>query len=239
MTRQPRDSRGAVSLLAAPFAVLLVAAAVVPGAVAGTAAQGTPAADGDSAFVVDLEADGDATVTLRLVYDLADGDDEAAFDRLRENSSNVTAAFERRIAGVADRTASETGREMSVGDAAATVTTEGDRGVVALSVSWTNLAAVDEDRLVVREPFASGFDPDRTFVLRAPEGGSVVETTVEPDERGDGSVAWAPGTDLTGFAATVDSGGGVTDGALPTPLAPTLAAALAGLLAYGGWRRTR
>lgn len=235
MTPRPSRRRGAAALVAG----LLLAAAVLPGAVAG-AARETPADGTDSAFVVDLEADGDATVTLRLAYDLANEGDAAAFDRLRGDTANVTAAFERRLAGVANRTASETGREMTVGDAEASVTTEGDRGVVALSASWTNLAAVEGDALVVREPFASGFETDRRFVLRAPEGGAVVETSVEPDERGDGRVAWASGTDLSGFAATVDPGaGGVTDGALPTPLAPTLAAALAGVLAYGGWRRTR
>jgi len=110
-----RDSRSALAL----SAVLLFAALAAPGAVAaadGPATTTDAAPEESSAFVVELDADGDATVTLVLTYDLADGDDEAAFEALRDRPEEVTARFDDRMSRIADRTAAETDREMSVSD---------------------------------------------------------------------------------------------------------------------------
>lgn len=240
---QPR--RG---LLVAVAAVALFGTLFAPVATAlhdGAATE--PAIEEGSAFVVELEPDGDATVALVLTYDLADSDDETAFERLHENAGNATARFEERIAGIADRTTAATGREMAVANATVEASTTDGTGVVRVSASWTNLAAVDGDRLVVSEPFAGEFRPDRPFVLVAPDGYAITDATVDPDamtpveETGPATAEWTAGTDLSGFSATIapaDAAGGTTDGSLPTPLAPTLALVAAGLLAYAGWRRT-
>nr|WP_305882828.1 hypothetical protein [Halobellus rarus] len=216
---------------------MLIGTAVVPAAVG---AQDAVAED-RSAFVVELENDGDATVSLSLTYDLEDESDQAAFDRLRGETGNVTERFDERLSRVANRTASEIGREMSVSDADAEVTTADGVGVVTLSASWSNLAIVDGDRLVVEEPFASGFRPDRPFVLVAPDGYALADTAIPADST-EGAVAeWGVGTDLTGFSATLAPseavGGATTSGSLPTPLASVLATGLVALLGYAGWRR--
>jgi len=239
-----QDSRSALTL----SAVLLLSALVAPGAVAAADGPATTdaVAEEGSAFVVELDADGDATVTLVLSYDLADGDDEAAFEALRERPENVTANFGDRMSGIADRTAAETDREMTVSDARADVESADGTGVVRLSASWTNLAAVEGDRLVVSEPFASEFRPDRQFVVVAPDGYALADATVPADsttaadDAGSATATWTAGTDLSGFSATLvpgDAADAATDGSLPTPLAPTLALVAGGLLAYVGWRR--
>lgn len=240
-----RPRRG---LLVVVATVALFGTLFAPAAAAlGDGAATEPAVEEGSAFVVELEPDGDATVALVLTYELADGDDETAFERLRGNSENVTARFEERISGIADRTATATGREMTVTNATMDASTTDGVGVVRLSASWTALAAVDGDRLVVSEPFAGEFRPDRPFVLVAPDGYAIADATVDPDattpadEVGPATAEWTAGTDLSGFAATIaptDAAAGVTDGSLPTPLAPTLALVAAGLLTYAGWRRT-
>jgi len=97
----------------------------------------------------------------------------------------------------------------------------------------------------VSEPFASEFRPDRPFVLVAPDGYALADATVSADATsttsgGSSTAEWTAGTDLSGFSATLapsDATDGVTDGSLPTPLAPTLALIAAGLLGYVGWRR--
>ncbi|WP_424014046.1 DUF7345 domain-containing protein [Halorubrum xinjiangense] len=238
-------SRGRVVALAAAVASVAVIGAFLAPGVAALDGPGTePAVEEGSSFVVALDADGDATVTLVLTYDLADADDEAAFEELRERPENVTARFGDRLTRIAERTATETDREMRVADARTEFESTNETGAVRISATWTNLAAVDGDRLVVSEPFASAFRPDRPFVLVAPDGYALADATVEADattpasETGAASAEWRPGTDLSGFSVTLaPAEGGVTDGSLPTPLAPTLALLVAGLLGYAGWRR--
>lgn len=241
------SSRGRTVVVTAAVAVLAVIAVLpAPGVAALDGPGAEPAIEAGSSFVVAPDADGDATVALVLTYDLADDADEAAFEELRERPGNVTARFADRMTRIAERTATQTGREMDVSDARIEVESADGTGVIRLSVTWTNLAAVDGDRLVVSEPFESAFRPDRPFVLVAPDGYALTDAMVEADATtsasGDSaaSAEWNPGTDLSGFSATLAPAedGGVTDGSLPAPLAPTLALLAAGLFAYAGWRRT-
>ncbi|WP_434520791.1 DUF7345 domain-containing protein [Halorubrum sp. AS12] len=238
-------SRGrTVTAVAAVASIAVIGALLVPSVAALDGPETGPAVEEGSAFVVALDADGDATVTLVLTYDLADADDEAAFEELRERPENVTARFGDRMTRIAERTATETEREMSVSDVRTEFESANGTGVVRLSATWTSLATVDGDRLVVSEPFESQFRPDRPFVLVAPDGYALADATVEADattpasETGAASAEWESGADLSGFSATLaPAEGSVTDGSLPTPLAPTLALLVAGLLGYAGWRR--
>ncbi|WP_280586323.1 hypothetical protein [Halorubrum sp. Boch-26] len=240
-----RSRSRVVTAVAAVAAVALIGTLLAPGAAALDGPGAEPAAEGGSAFVVALEPDGDSTVSLVLTYDLADADDEAAFKDLRDRSEHVTKRFGDRLTRIAERTATETEREMGVSDVRADVESADGTGVVRLSATWTGLAAVDGDRLVVSEPFASEFRPDRPFVLVAPDGYALADATVEadattaPDGSESSTAEWGAGADLSGFSAAFApaEAGGVTDDSLPTPLAPTLALLAAGLLGYAGWRR--
>lgn len=225
-------------LVAGAAVALLLGTVIAPAAAGATA----PVAEDRSAFVVDLEADGDATVTLVLTYDLDDGNDEAAFDRLSANPENVTERFDDRLSGIADRTDADVDREMAVSNVSATFATTDGVGVVRLSASWSNLAAVDGDRLVVDEPFASEFRPDRPLMIVPPDGYTVVDTAI-PAADGDGStVEWDAGTDLSGFAATLapsDSGDEeAVLGIISSPLVFLAAIGLAAILVYGGLQRS-
>ncbi|EMA65279.1 hypothetical protein C461_14323 [Halorubrum aidingense JCM 13560] len=232
-------------IVVAVAVVSLIGTLLAPGVVALDGPGAEPAIEEGSAFVVALESDGDATVTLVLTYDLDDASDEAAFEKLRESPENTTARFGDRMSRIAERTATQTDREMTVSDVRAEVESADETGVVRLSATWTNLAAVDGDRLVVSEPFASEFRPDRPFVLIAPDGYALADAAVDadattaPDGDDAATAEWAAGTDLSGFSAAFapSDAAGVTDGSLPTPLAPTLALLATALLAYAGWRR--
>lgn len=224
------DGRRSVGALL--VAALLVTAGLGIG-VAGAAAQDAP----EEAFVVELEESGDATATLIVTYDLDDDDESTTFEQLQERE--LAAQYEDRLRQIANRTAAETGREMRVTEPRATVETVDDVGVVRLSVRWEGLAAVDGDRLIVDEPFASGFKPDRPLVLVAPDGYAVGETTVPPTDTADGVARWPAGESLSGFQATFGPGDGSGDSGLstPTPLVPTLGLLTAAALGYATRRR--
>lgn len=179
--------------------VVLSAGAVTPSA----AQQTTPS------FVVALQDDGSAEVTLTLTYDLTDEAETDAFRELQNDSTARAEArsdFRARMAAVANDSENATGREMSVSDATIELRTEDDGrlGVVELSVTWTGLAAVDGGRLTVTEPFASNFEPDRTFTVRGPDGYGVATATPKPATGTANSITYQPGTDLSGFQAAFE-----------------------------------
>jgi PGF-CTERM protein len=195
-----------------------VLALLTAGVVAGTSsasAASSPAADGSpaSAFVVDLERDGSARVTLVTTFDLSTDRGQGAFDRLRSNETAQTQLrenFADRMRAVAGTAADETGREMRIRNPTIELATENDTGVVSLSATWTGLAAVESDRLVLGAPFDGGYEPDRPLVVRAPDGYGFAATTPAPDATRPGVATWDTGRDLDGFeavaAASAESG---------------------------------
>ncbi|MFB6268366.1 MAG: DUF4897 domain-containing protein [Halobacterium sp.] len=186
-----------------------VAAAVVVGLIAAAVAPAAAAQDGDGteqALVVDVHEDGSATVTLTLTYDLTTQNETESFESLRGDEAAQTEfrdRFRDRMASVAADAENATGREMSVRDASISLATtdSGDTGIVKLSVVYEGLAAAQDGRLVVTEPFASGYVTNNAFVLRAPDGYELTSVTPEPASRQATTAAWNSNTDLTGFEA--------------------------------------
>jgi len=166
-------------------------------------------------FVVALQGDGSADVTVTYTFDLSDDARRAAFEELRTNETAAQSfedRFRRQLGAVVRDTANATGREMSVTDVDIAFETDGETGIVRLTATWEGLAATDGDRLTVAEPFASGFEPERTFVVDVPEGYAVDGATPEPDERTDGRLVWTAGSDLSGFEVTASPADGNDDG---------------------------
>ncbi|MDZ7746255.1 MAG: PGF-CTERM sorting domain-containing protein [Halobacteriales archaeon] len=201
--------------------VTLVVAVVASGGGAAAQTNGQPT----EALVVDLAEDGDAEVTLRLTFDLATDSERQAFETLQANQTKMNEmrdSFADRLAGVATATGSETGRQMEITNATATVRTESDTGVIELSVTWLNLAAVDGEQVTLAEPFASDYSPDRQFVVTAPDGYQL-SATPTPDADGDGTLRWSANTSLDGLEVT----------ASPTESSGTTAAGQPGFTAVG------
>jgi hypothetical protein len=178
----------------------LVVFLVVP---AGAAAQ-SPAAP-ESALVVDLAADGSGRLTAETRFDLTNADDRDAFEALRENATaqnRLREAFAARMRAVASTASAETGRDIRVRDPAVAVRTEESVGVVALSVTWTNLAAERDDSLVLAEPFAGEFAADASVTVRGPAGYRLADATPSPATRSDNAATWASDDSTDGFGAT-------------------------------------
>lgn len=161
---------------------------------------------GEERLLVELDEEGNADVSITIGYDLDNENEQAAFEELRDNETageETATRFENRMSAVAEDAGSATDREMSVSDAEVEFERDGSVGQVTLSVAWSNLAAVDGDRLTVTEPFVSGFEPDRLFTLAAPEGYAVASVEPDPSSSDETTATWETGTELNNFEVVV------------------------------------
>lgn len=215
----------AIPLVALAATAVLLAALVVPvGAVH----------DANSQFVVELEADGDATVTVVDEYDLANESQRATFETIRDNESRQAdraAAVTDRLRTGAAEASSTTGREMAVSEATVNVTTENDTGVVRVRAQWTGLAAVDrEDGYVqVSEPFATGFAVERPLAVHGPQGFTRAATHPEPGRALKNAAFWAGDRDLDGFRARFTGPVSTPSGTPTATVAPVTVGGLSAL----------
>lgn len=165
-------------------------------------------ADDEDTLVVELEPDGDATISLNLVYDLESDEQQAAFESLHEDDVAMTELADRfhdRMESVAAAVDGED--EQTVTDAANDVVVGEELGIVSIAVTWDSLASVDDETLIVTEPFASGFQTDTQFVLAGPEDSSIDTVEPEADTTGEENARWNAGSDLDGFEATLTVAG--------------------------------
>jgi len=149
-----------------------------------------------------VAADGSVELTVRYAFDLSEDARAEAFEELRTNDTAREAfrqTFQERMELVANDTAASVDRDVTVDEATVDVETVDSTGVVELSVTVANLAAVDGDRVTLTEPFASNFQPDREFRVVLPDGHEVVSASPEPTGTADGEVYWAAGTSLDGL----------------------------------------
>lgn len=188
--------------------VLLIVGAVLAASFSGPAAAQTGE---ERSIVVSVNPDGSAELAATYTFNLTTDSEREAFDELRTNETarqKAQTRFTNRMAAVAQDAENSTGREMSVENTQIDVskTENGDMGVIVVSLRWNGLAAVDDETLVVTEPFKSGFAPDRTFVIEGPEGYSLQGASPAASSTGENRAAWEAGTDLSGFEATFSAG---------------------------------
>lgn len=199
---------------------LLLAAGIGLGAVGSAAAADTQQ---EPAFVVDLQADGNATVTLVVPYDLTSDAEQQAFEKLQRNPTTITDRFERRLSRIAAHTAVKTDREMHVADTQVSFETTDRQGITRVSADWVGLGNVTGDTVTLSEPFASDYQPDRQFVIHPPDDYTLTAVSHEPATQTDTVLQWASGTSLTGFSTTFTDGeAAVASETLPTPLPAAL-----------------
>jgi PGF-CTERM protein len=192
-------TRIATRVLGVALCIALISSMIA----APTAAQST-----EERFLVELNATGDADVSVTLARDLDGEDETAAFDVLRENETaraQLTERFENRMASVAADASAATDREMNTSDASIQFRETESVGLITLSIRWSNLAAVDGDQLRVTEPFASGFESEQPFVVSAPDGHVISSTEPTPSSEVDTSATWAAGTSLEGFEVAIEA----------------------------------
>lgn len=212
MVRAPAVRTGVLFL-----AALVLAATVIPATASTRARQvGT-----QPSFVVTLSEDGSAEMAATVTFALDTAPGAAAFSKFSNNETareNLRTSFLDRMRAAAANGTNATGREMTVLGASIDSRTAGGGsvGVIVLSARWTGLAAVGNGSLLVTEPFATAFQPERTFVVRWPDGYTVDTAAPPPDETSETSATWERDTQLNGFELrVVESPAGGTDGGIP------------------------
>lgn len=153
---------------------------------------------------VDVSADGDATVSLVSVYELTDDDERNAFESLEEDEE-AQQEFRDRFSDRMESVAESVGEDgaSAITDESISVRTEGEFGIVTVSVGWTGFAEVDGETLIVTEPFASNFEADRQLVIAGPEDASIESTSHEPLDEKTNQASWEAGAELDGFEMVI------------------------------------
>lgn len=208
--------------------------------IAGVAPAAAQSQGDEPALVVAVEESGAAELTLILVFDLSEDADRQAFESIQTDDATletVSTRFNDRMDAVASATGDRVNRNVTASDPKVTVETRdgGETGIVRLAVTMTDLAAAEDDRVVLTEPFASGFESDRTLIVRPPDGYTIASTTPAPDDQVDGEAHWDPSTSFDEFEVAFEPD---PSSRIATPGLGTLAAigvvAIVGLLL---WRR--
>ncbi|MEF8916045.1 DUF7345 domain-containing protein [Natronomonas sp.] len=195
-------SRAIVALVIATLAVSLFAGV-------GAAQEPEPV---DGRFLVELEADGDAQISLEQEYDLSNDAERDAFESLHDDETAQREAAEQvqqdteYVNNVADE---ETDRDMTVGEVTVETSVDGNVGTVAYQFTWGNLATAEDGRLVLAEPFSLYDELDRKLVVVVPEEYEITAATPDPDEQNATSASWEGFTSFSepegGFEVVAES----------------------------------
>lgn len=190
------------------LAVCCVLALTVGGAGVGAAQQ--EVRPGEGHFLVELEANGNASVEYTREYNLSNPDQRATFEAVRDNEtlrSNAETKFQEEMQFISDAANERIDREMRVGEVTITTETDGDTGVVAYRFRWENVARVDGDRVVLVEPFSIYDELDRELVVVAPDGYELASVTPEAESRNATHASWSGFTPLEGFEVVAEATG--------------------------------
>lgn len=200
------------------LAGLLALSLASGGVLAGGAAQVQEPEPGY--FLVELQADGDATVEYTNHSNLSDDQERQWFESVRDDEAERETVADRRreeMRFVSDQAAERVDRELRVGEVSVETETDGDVGVVTYRFEWENLAAAEDDRVVLTVPFSLYDEFDRELRVVAPDGYALTSVTPEPERRNETTASWPGFTELTGFEVVAegdsgDGGSGSDDG---------------------------
>lgn len=175
---------------------VVVGLAVALGAGVGAAAHDEP--DRDEILGIELESNGDATVYHIDSYNLSNESHQEQFAEFEDNETKrqqrrdeMVAEFEDAAAGGRERSE----LDMQIEDPRVETYEQDGYGRVAVVVRWRNLAVADEERVVVSEPFAGGYEPDLNRVaIHGPPGYRRGTTQPEPARARANSSLWNPET---------------------------------------------
>ncbi|WP_226022437.1 helix-turn-helix transcriptional regulator [Halomicrobium salinisoli] len=216
-------------VVAAVAALCLLTA---PAGAAGLGGLAQESVDPDAVVMdVALQEDGDAEWTVTYRVRLADDNETAAFEDLRDdvraNESAYVDRFADRMGGTVAAAENATGREMAVENVsvdAETTALPQEYGVLTYRFRWTNFAAVAGDEIRAGDALGGLFlDGESRLRMSWPEGYERASATPSPDATGEREVAWqgprdfdadeprlvvAPGTAATPTEAVPDESGG-------------------------------
>ncbi len=199
------ESRASLGVLCV-VAIVTGVAAIAVGVTGVGAIEDEPI---DGQFLVELESSGDAEVEISAALNLTDDEQRESFEQLEDDESvreAIAEGFREDMQFVSREASRETDRELIVGEVTVETERDGDDvGVVTYRFRWEALAAVDDGRVVLAEPFSLYDELDRELVVVAPEDHELVSVTPEPDESNATRASWAGFTPLDGFEVVTEA----------------------------------
>jgi len=187
-----------------------------------------------SVLGIELAADGDATVYYVDSYDLGNGSERAIFEAYADNETRRTAFRETAVAELEAAAAdgSEAAAwEMRIRNATVRTYEQNGYGRVEVRADWENLAYADARRVIVVQPFRSGYELDRKIAIHGPDEYRRNRTAPPPSRAQRNSVLLNPSTaDFSGFFVEF-----VDPDATPTATATATATESAGGGGSGGF----
>lgn len=186
--------RRTIAVLAAMAICLTLAAGVA------TAAHEEP----DRTILgIELEPDGDATVSYVTAYELANEEQRAVYEAYADNRSRLAEYRETAVAELEAAAANgsrEAAWEMRIQNSSVRTYEQEGYGRVEVRVEWKRLAYADHRRVIVVQPFRSTYEPDRLVAIHGPEGYRRNRTAPSPIRARGNSVLLSPQTaDFSGF----------------------------------------
>ena len=242
--------------IALPAAVVIVVLLATM-AVAPSPAPAQEVANDTTTIAFDLQANGDARVSITLRLGLQDDAERAAFDDLAtEHASGgesplVVDSFER----AASLAGQEAGRQMEVQDVSKTADRSSDTGELVLSFTWTNFTRVSNGQLLLGDVFQRpggtwlpGIEPGQELRISFPDRYSTQDISIPGARfqvvngtiRVEGPASFEPGTPSVVLEQPGDNTGTPPSG-IPTStaLGVLLVAVLAATAVGAYWFRDR
>jgi hypothetical protein len=171
----------------------------------------------------ELTPEGSATVYYVTSYNLSNDDERAAFERYADNETRRTEFRDDAVAelrAAAANGSAAAGYDMSIRNATVRTDEAEGYGRVEVAATWHALAYYDERRVIVFEPFRSGYRPDRNVAIHGPAGYRRNRTEPQPYRaRGNSVLISTRTSDFSNFFVEfVDPDAPTTT---PTPTAST------------------
>lgn len=142
-------------------------------------------------YSITVESDSSARWTVHYVRTLENESDVEEFEDFAETFNDEEVQlyrdFEQQAHTLVHRAANETARDMTATaferEAFVTTGLESDIGVVEMSFTWTEFAALESDRLIVSDVFGNGLylDEDQRLVFETGDGLVFENATPEPN----------------------------------------------------------
>ncbi len=171
-------------------------------ALALSMAAGVAAAD-TTEIDVQIEEDGDAVWTVTTETALETEDERQGFQRIVDDADRRADFAEdtrSQFAALAERAGEHVARDMTVSDASATASLDGDVGTTVVEFTWSGFGAVEEGSVTVGDVFEGGLSLEEgtTITVHAPEGYVVADADAPDAEVGETSVTWTGPVDFEG-----------------------------------------
>ena len=151
---------------------------------------------------INVSANGSAVWTIQYRFQLADPNETAAFDQLRDdiaaNPSQYRSRFKQRMSQALTTAEHATGREMTISNVSVRAARDGTTGTMTYEFVWQKFATTDGTRLGIGDLLAGfSLDNETQLTISWPTSYEPVTVRPAPTERQANAMVWSRATEFT------------------------------------------